>query len=246
MGWDLALYIGIGFFAQIVDGALGMAFGIIASTGLIAFGMAPPAASAAIHAAEVATTAVSGGSHIWYRNVSWPVAWRLALPGVIGGALGAYVLTGLPEEIVLPLVTIYLAAMAALIFARVMKKLKRQWNVPVPVVGAGGGFLDAVGGGGWGPLVSSTMLASGEEARRTIGTVNTVEFAVAVAVSLTFLTRLDLSDYARVVLGLVIGGGLAAPLAGYIIKILPMKVALVLVGCVIAALTAFNVVTLLT
>jgi len=116
---ELITFIGIGFFAQMIDGALGMAFGVIASTTLIATGAPPAIASAAIHAAEVVTTAVSGASHIWNRNVDRALFLRLAIAGVIGGVIGAYILTGLPEPIIKPIVTIYLACMAALIIARV-------------------------------------------------------------------------------------------------------------------------------
>lgn len=245
MGGDLAVFAAIGFFAQMIDGALGMAFGVIASTSLIAFGTPPAFASAAVHAAEVVTTGISGTSHVLHRNVDWSLFRRLAIPGVIGGCLGAYLLTGLPEEVVKPLVTIYLALMAILIFARVVAKLKSRWNVPVPLLGGGGGFLDAIGGGGWGPIVASTLLATGDEPRPTIGSVSATEFVVTTAISITFLTQLDLSRYGEVVLGLVIGGAFAAPIAGYLVKIMPMRVALVLVGGVSVCLTAVNFVDLL-
>jgi uncharacterized membrane protein YfcA len=112
--------------------------------------------------------------------------------------------------------------------------------VPVPAVGGAGGFLDAVGGGGWGPLVASTLIATGDEPRRAIGSVNLAEFFVTVTVSAAFLTQLDLANYGKIVLGLVIGGALAAPLAGYLLKIIPARVALILVGVVVTALSAVN------
>ncbi len=241
---DIATFALIGFIAQIIDGALGMAFGIIASSSLMAFGVPPAFASAAIHAAEVVTTGISGASHIWQRNVDRQLFLRLVFAGIIGGVLGAYVLTGLPEDIVKPVVTVYLIAMTVLIFARVLGKKFSDWQPPIPVVGASGGFLDAIGGGGWGPLVTSTLVATGEQPRKTIGSVNTAEFFVTVAISVAFLTQLDLTQYGRIVLGLVIGGGIAAPLAGYLIRILPQRRALVLVGCVIAILSVVNVVSL--
>lgn len=240
MGSELALFIAIGFFAQAVDGALGMAFGVIAATSLMASGLPPPLASAAVHAAEVATTGLSAASHIWNRNVDWRLFRRLALFGVIGGALGAYAVTGLPEDVVLPLVTVYLGAMAALVLARALAGLKSRWRVPIPPLGLGGGFLDAVGGGGWGPIVTATLLASGDQPRRIVGTANAAEFVIATAVSVTFLARLDLSDYGTVVLGLVIGGAIAAPLAGLLTRLLPARTMLIMVGTVVSALTAFN------
>lgn len=244
MGLEFALFVVVGFFAQIVDGALGMAFGIIASTSLIAGGTPPAIASAAVHAAEVVTTGVSGTSHVAHKNVDWPLFRRLVIPGVVGGIIGAYILTGLPEEIVKPIVTVYLFLMAVLIFMRVLAKVHRKWNAPIPLLGTAGGFLDAIGGGGWGPIVTSTLLASGDHPRRTIGTVNTAEFIITTSISITFLTQLDLANYGQVVLGLIVGGALAAPLAGYVIKKLPMRVALVLVGSVLSVLTVVNFVNL--
>jgi uncharacterized membrane protein YfcA len=244
MGFEFALFVAVGFFAQMVDGALGMAFGIIASTSLIAAGTPPPFASAAVHAAEVVTTGISGASHALHKNVDWSLFRRLVIPGVAGGIAGAYILIGLPEEIVKPIVTVYLALMAVLIFMRILARVHRRWNAPIPLLGLSGAFLDAIGGGGWGPIVTSTLLASGDHPRRTIGTVNTAEFIITISISITFLTQLDLAHYGQVVLGLIVGGALAAPLAGYVIKKLPMRVALVLVGSVLSALTVVNVVKL--
>ena len=240
MDYQILLFAGIGFLAQMIDGALGMAFGVIASSSLIAFGAPPVVASAAVHAAEIVTTGISGASHVWHRNVDRRLFLRLVITGVLGGIVGAYVLTGLPEEIVKPIVTIYLCAMAIIIFLRVAKQLPRKFPIPVPAVGGAGGFLDAIGGGGWGPIVASTLIATGDEPRRTIGSVNLAEFFVTVAISVTFLTQLDLATYGKVVLGLIVGGGIAAPLAGYLIKIIPPRAALVMVGVVISGLSAVN------
>jgi uncharacterized membrane protein YfcA len=237
---EILLFVAIGFFAQLVDGALGMAFGVIASSSLIATGAPPAIASAAVHAAEIVTTAISGASHIWNRNVDRGLFLRLVVPGAAAGAVGAYVLTGLPEEVVKPVVTVYLAAMAVLIFARVLGWGLKRWRPPTPVIGAGGGFLDAIGGGGWGPLVASTLIATGDNPRRSVGSVNLAEFFIAVTVSATFLTQLDLARYGKPVIGLIIGGALAAPLAGYLLRIMPMRVALILVGVVVAALSVLN------
>jgi uncharacterized membrane protein YfcA len=238
---EILIFAIIGFIAQMIDGALGMAFGVIASTSLIAFGVPPAAASAAVHAAEIVTTGISGASHVWHRNVDKVLFLHLAVAGILGGVTGAYVLTEMPEEIVKPIVTIYLIAMAVLIFARV-----RGWNLkrhrpPTPVVGAAGGFLDAIGGGGWGPIVASTLIATGEQPRRSIGSVNLAEFFVTLAISATFFSKIDLASYGRIVLGLILGGMLAAPLAGYFIRILPMRYALLLVGFVVSGLSVINV-----
>ncbi|KZD05836.1 sulfite exporter TauE/SafE family protein [Oceanibaculum pacificum] len=244
MELDFALFVFIGFFAQLVDGALGMAFGVISTSSLIALGTPPAIASAAVHTAEIATTGISGASHIWHRNVNWALFRRLVIPGVIGGVVGAYVLTELPQEIVKPLVTLYLAAMAVMIFLRIAAKLRRRWEIPIPILGSAGAFLDAIGGGGWGPIVTSTLLAKGDEPRWTIGSVNTAEFVITIAISLTFLSQLDLSQHLTVIGGLVLGGALAAPLAGYLVKKLPQRLLLMLVGAVIATLTLVNLVSL--
>jgi uncharacterized membrane protein YfcA len=224
-----------------IDGALGMAFGVIASSSLMALGLPPALASASVHAAEIVTTGISGSSHVWHRNVDRRLFFKLVFTGVAGGAVGAYVLTGLPEEIVKPFVTIYLSLMALLIFARVLNKLPRRWKLPVPFLGGAGGLLDAIGGGGWGPLVASTLIAKGDEPRCSIGSVNLAEFFVTMAVSVTFLTQLELADYWKVVLGLVLGGAVAAPLAGYLVKIVPPRIAMVMVGVVVTGLSAVNI-----
>jgi uncharacterized membrane protein YfcA len=244
--YEVALFAAIGFLAQIVDGALGMAFGVIASSSLLLFGVPPAFASAAVHTAEIATTGISGASHIWHRNVDKSLFLKLVFSGVLGGIVGAFVLTGLPEEIVKPVVTLYLIGMTGLIFARVFGKSFKLFRPPEPTVGAAGGFLDAIGGGGWGPLVGSTLVATGETPRKAIGSVNLAEFFVTIAISATFFSQIDLQSYGYIVLGLVLGGGLAAPLAGYLIRILPAKRALLLVGLVVGTLSVVSIVAMFT
>jgi uncharacterized protein len=240
------IFAGIGFLAQMVDGALGMAFGVIASSSLIALGASPAIASAAVHAAEIVTTAISGASHVWNKNVDLKLFLRLVFTGIAGGVLGAYVVTGLPEHIVKPLVAIYLAAMAALILARILKRRLKLWQPPALAVGGAGGFLDAIGGGGWGPLVASTLIAGGDPPRKAVGSVNLAEFFITVCVSVTFVTQLDLTKYGQIVLGLIVGGAAAAPFAGYLLRVMPMRVALILIGLVIAALSLINLASLFT
>lgn len=237
----IGLFAAIGFFAQMVDGALGMAFGVIASSSLIALGTPPALASASVHAAEIVTTGISGGSHLWHRNVDKTLFLKLVFTGVLGGVLGAYVLTGLPDEIIRPMIAVYLTLMAVLILLRVLDKLPYRWTLPIPPLGGAGGFLDAIGGGGWGPLVASTLIAKGDEPRKSIGSVNLAEFFVTSAVSVTFLTQLELVSYGKIVLGLVIGGAIAAPLAGYLLKVIPPRVAMVMVALVVSVLSAVNI-----
>lgn len=171
MGQEFWVYVAIGFLAQVVDGTLGMAFGIIVSSSLLAFGATAAFASAAVHLAEIATTGVSGLSHVWHGNVDRRLLLRLATAGVLGGVLGAYVLADLlPKELVRPLVTAYLLGMALLILERMLRRKARAAKVPAAPLGFAGGFLDAIGGGGWGPLVTSSLLAAGSEPRRSVGT----------------------------------------------------------------------------
>jgi uncharacterized membrane protein YfcA len=245
MDLQFFIYVAIGFLAQLVDGALGMAFGIIASSAVILLGAPPAIASAAVHAAEIVTTGVSGASHLWNKNVDRRLFFQLVFAGVAGGILGAYVLAGLPEQTIKPIMTIYLALMSAMILARVWGWRLRQWLPSIPALGAGGGFLDAAGGGGWGPLVASTLIAAGDQPRRAIGSANLAEFFVTVSISITFLIQLDLSRYGKLIIGLIVGGAIAAPLAGYLLRVLPTRVTLLMVGIAVATLSAVNLVRLL-
>jgi len=240
--WAFAL---IGFLAQIVDGTLGMAFGVIISSSLLAFGAPPAFASATVHVAEIATTGISGLSHWWHGNVDRRLFIRLAAAGVFGGSLGAYVLVDLlPKQVVRPLVAVYLFAMAILIFSRILRRKPLQARIsPVPL-GLGGGFLDAIGGGGWGPMVASSLVATGDEPRRSVGTANAAEFFVAASISVAFLATLDLSEIGPVVLALIIGGAAAAPFAGWLVRVLPPRVAMMLVAVIVLCLSIYNVVRL--
>jgi uncharacterized protein len=243
---DLAIYVALGFAAQLVDGALGMAYGLICTSALLATGAPPAMASASVHAAEVVTTGLAGGSHLWHRNIDWPLFRRLAPAGVVGGALGAYVLTELPADVVKPLVTVYLLGITVLITWRLFTgRVARQLRaLGVAPVGAAGGFLDAIGGGGWGSLVTSTMVARGESPRHAIGSGSLAEFLVTAAVSATFVTMLDVGAFAHVVLGLIIGGALAAPLAGWFSRILPQRALMGAVAVVVGGLTIHGLIQL--
>lgn len=208
----------LGFFAQMVDGAIGMAYGTISTTFLISLGLLPAAASAAVHAAEVATTAVAGGSHAMARNVDRRLVIPLALSGAVGGAVGAYLLTEAPVEYVKPAVALYLLLMGLVILRRALHRPNefRPARRIVPL-GLIGGFLDAIGGGGWGPIVTSTLLARGHQPRRAVGSVIVAEFFVSLAVAGAFVATIGI-DHWPVVLGLLAGGVLAAPLAAYIVR----------------------------
>ena len=226
-----------------------MAYGLIVTTTLLSLGTAPALASASVHAAEVVTTGLAGASHVWHKNIDWALFRRLAPAGVAGGIVGAYILVGLPETWLKVFVTLYLIAMTAMITYRVMTsknaqegtKAQRERKVPAAAVGGVGGFLDAVGGGGWGPIVTSTLLARGDHPRQTIGSASLSEFFLTVAISVTFLLNLDLWDYLQPVLGLVIGGAFAAPSAGYLSRALPPRILMIAVAVVIGVLSVVNV-----
>jgi len=230
--------------AQLVDGALGMAFGVISTSVLLFLGVPPAMASASVHAAEVVTTGISGVSHWLHGNVDRRLFLRLAGAGVVGGALGAYVLTELPVKIVQPAVAVYLCAMAALIVYKVFRKRPpRESTAGIEPLGFGGGFLDAIGGGGWGPIVVSTLVARGLSPRHTIGSVNLAEFFVTLAISIAFLITIGIT-HAHIAGGLVIGGAIAAPLAGWMSKIMPPRILMVLVSIVVLALGTAGLVRL--
>ena len=235
-------FILIGFAAQLVDGALGMAFGVICNTLLVAvLGVPPATASARIHVVEIFTTGASGLSHLFHRNIDWPLFWRLLIPGVIGGVLGAYVLTSLHADVVKPFVLGYLVLIGVWLLVRGLlyppKISKPKVVAPLAVVG---GFLDAAGGGGWGPVVTSNLLVQGGEPRKIVGTVNSVEFFLAVAVSVAFIANLGFEEILGPTLGLIIGGVAAAPLGAYMAKRFSPKVMLVMVGVVLTATSAFG------
>ncbi|MDO9370120.1 MAG: sulfite exporter TauE/SafE family protein [Sphingopyxis sp.] len=235
-------FILIGFAAQLVDGALGMAFGVICNTLLVAvLGVPPAVASARIHVVEVFTTGVSGISHLLHRNIEWPLFWKLLIPGVIGGVLGAYVLTSFHADIVKPFVLTYLVGIGIWLLVRgLIYPPKIQKPTVVAPLGLVGGFLDAAGGGGWGPVVTSNLLVQGAEPRKVVGTVNSVEFFLTLAISATFIWNLGFADVAGATLGLLIGGVLAAPLGAFMAKRFSVKLMLTLVGVVLTATSAFG------
>lgn len=235
---DILLFIAIGFAAQMVDGAIGMAYGITASTVLISFGVPPATASASIHAAEVFTTAASGTAHWRMGNVDRKLVIRLAVPGMIGGAVGAYVLAEAAGDQIRPIVSAYLMVMGAVIVYRAIWRDRSNHHTPknVGILGLIGGFLDAIGGGGWGAMVTTTLIGRGATARFAIGSANVAEFFVSAIVTATFVATIGLSLW-PVIAGLVIGGVLAAPFAAYATRHLPDQPVMILVGVVVVLLS---------
>ena len=233
-GWLLAA----GFAAQLINGSVGMGYGLVASSCLAALGLPPALASATVHASLIATTGVSSASHAWFRNIDRKVFWSLLVPGVIGGIVGASILAHLPTSVIQPFVWGYLLITGLFVLGRVILRRKPLTvNAQGPALGAFAGFLDAIGGGGWGTITTSTMIARGVEPRYAIGTANAVEFFVTLAISAALWfqggqLRWDL------VLALLIGGAAAAPLAAWVTRSVPARAAATAVGLVVFALGA--------
>jgi uncharacterized protein len=238
-GLNIFVFILVGFAAQMIDGALGMAYGVSSNTFLLSLGLPPASASASVHMAEVFTTGVSGLSHWKLKNIDTKLAKRLLIPGVLGGVSGAYILTSLDGDLLKPWISAYLLVMGVVILYKAFRGVKRSQEPVkhVSLLGLVGGFFDAIGGGGWGPVVTTTLVARGSNARVSIGTVNFSEFFVTFAQSVTFVLTLNFADYWQVIAGLLIGGVLAAPLAAYITKHLPLKILMIIVGVVIIGLS---------
>lgn len=234
-------FIAVGFAAQMVDGALGMAFGVISNSLLLFLGVPPAAASAGVHTVETFTTAVSGISHAIHRNVNWKLFFRLMIPGVIGGVLGAYVLSNIDASTAKPFVLAYLTCIGLyLLFRSLRYPPKEREPKIVEPLGLVGGFLDAAGGGGWGPVVTSNLLVQGASPRMTVGTVNTAEFFLTATISVTFITQLGWKAFTLATVGLLIGGVIAAPFGALLAKRIPAKTLMFLVGIVLTAASLFN------
>jgi uncharacterized protein len=233
----------VGLVAQLVDGSLGMAYGVTSTTLLLAVGIAPALASASVHIAEVGTTLASGVSHWRFGNVDWSKIGWLAVPGGIGAFLGAVVLVSvITAEAAEPIVAVFLFALGVYILARFSFRRREKPVVVRPIAGGllaplgfVAGFLDAAGGGGWGPISTPTLLSSGRmEPRKIVGTVDTSEFVVAFCASVGFLLTLSFAQIPWQVVGaLLVGGVVAAPIAAYVVRVLPMRVLGTAVGGVI-------------
>jgi uncharacterized membrane protein YfcA len=235
---DLLTFAAVGFAAQLVDGAIGMAYGVTSTSAMLSFGVPPATASACVHAAETFTTAASGFSHWKLGNIDRNLVLRLAVPGMVGGAIGAYVLSQLPGEQLRPYISAYLLILGMLILYKAVKGRPTR-SPPVGSVaplGFFGGLLDSIGGGGWGPIVTSTLLGQGTSARYAIGSVNLAEFFVTATISGTFFLTIGLELW-PIITGLILGGIVAAPLAAYATKYIPEKYLMILVAVAIIGLS---------
>ncbi|MGW0913874.1 sulfite exporter TauE/SafE family protein [Streptomyces sp. NPDC002784] len=231
-----------GLGAQLVDGSLGMAYGVTSTTLLLALGTNPAAASATVHLAEIGTTLMSGAAHWRFGNVDWRVVARIGVPGAVGAFLGATVLSRLSTQLAEPLMSLILLSLGVYVMSRFTfrglpkgrlgKPLRKRFLSPLGLVA---GFLDATGGGGWGPVGTPALLASGRlEPRKVIGSIDTSEFLVAVAASLGFLFSLGSQGIDVVwVTAFLLGGLIAAPVAAWLVRLVPLRVLGAAVGGVI-------------
>lgn len=234
--------VAVGLIAQAIDGALGMAYGITSSSFLLAAGAPPALASGATHLAEVFTTGISGVSHLRLGNVHKRLFFCLLLPGVVGALVGVYVLGHVDGKVLKPLVSAYLLVMGIYVFSKAFKRVQTRRNVEtrkVAPLAFVGGLMDTTGGGGWGPIVTTSLVGAGTDPRTTIGSVNLAEFFLTVTVAASFLSILDQTVWVLVA-GLAMGGLIAAPFAAYMTRHLSARVLLMLVGGLITSISIFN------
>ena len=237
--------VAVGLLAQAIDGALGMAYGITSSSFLLAAGAPPAMASGAVHLAEVFTTGVSGVSHLRMGNVSKTLFLSLLLPGIVGALIGVYILGQVDAAVLKPFVSAYLLVMGVYVFSKAFRRVNRtvvqrsltaRKVVPLALVG---GLMDTTGGGGWGPIVTTSLVGAGNDPRTTIGSVNLAEFFLTVTVAASFLSILDATVWVLVA-GLATGGLVAAPFAAYMTRHLRAKTLLMMVGALISCISVFN------
>ncbi|MGC1743804.1 MAG: sulfite exporter TauE/SafE family protein [Pseudolabrys sp.] len=238
---DWWLFFAVGFGAQLVDGTLGMAYGVLSNTALMAIGLPPAHASALVHTAEIFTTSASAASHVYHRNVDWRLVARLGITGVLGAILGAWILSNVEVTSARRFVYAYLLIMGLYILWKSMRiaveaRKPAGWT---SLLGFAGGFLDASGGGGWGPMTTSTLVGSGHPPRYSVGSVNTTEFFVTIAAASTFFTELGAVSLDYFV-PLVIGGVLAVPFGGWLVKKIPAQKLMTAVGLLIVTVSIFQ------
>ena len=232
-----------GFIAQMIDGALGMAYGVSASTFLTALGISPAITSMSVHASEIFTSGVSGIMHLRFGNVNNRLFKSIVIPGVLGAAVGAYALSELEQysNTIKPIVSTYTLLLGVLIVNKVVNKNRERRKVKrVGWLATLGGFLDSIGGGGWGPVVSSTLIARGKHPRMIVGSVNLAEFFVSLASSFTFFLTIGGQAWQPIV-GLILGGVIAAPIAAYLSSKLNIKAMMLFVGIVVILLSIRNI-----
>lgn len=238
------LFMLAGFLAQVVDGALGMAYGVSCTTLLLNFGLPPKMASASVHTAEIFTTGVSGLSHLKFGNIDKPLFLKLIFPGILGAGIGAYLLSDMLDgNMVKPYVAAYLLILGVyILFKGIRNKETQKKEVKrAGVLALAGGLLDAIGGGGWGPIVTSNLINQGQDPRRAIGTVNTAEFFITYFATAIFIFYLGVQHW-QILLGLIAGGVLAAPLGAYLASKIKKQVLAVMVGLLIVLTSGYTII----
>jgi uncharacterized membrane protein YfcA len=233
--------VAVGLLAQTVDGALGMAYGITSTSFLLASGCSPAVASAGVHIAEVFTTGVSGIAHAKLGNVDRKLFLRLLVPGIVGSVAGVVLLASVDGKVLKPYVSAYLFLMGLYVLSKAWRRVKVNSGEPrhVAKLALFGGFVDASGGGGWGPVVTTTLVGTGHDPRTTIGSVNFAEFFLTFASAIAFSVLVDEGPW-LVVAGLVLGGLFAAPFAALLVSRIPARKLLIMVGLLISAISVFN------
>jgi uncharacterized membrane protein YfcA len=240
---EFLLFIAAGFVAQIIDGALGMAYGVSCSTMLLGIGVPPAVASASVHTAEVFTTGVSGLSHIFMRNIDKKLFFRLVFTGVAGAIVGAYLISEIFDgKLIKPYIAAYLLLLGIYILIKSFKKIEAKasnWKF-APALGFVGALFDSIGGGGWGPIVSSNLIDKGNSPREVIGTVNTAEFFVTFFSTGVFIFFLGIEAW-KPVLALIIGGVIAAPIGAYVLRFMSPTTIMRLVGVLIIVTSSYTI-----
>ncbi|MBA3581913.1 MAG: sulfite exporter TauE/SafE family protein [Gammaproteobacteria bacterium] len=241
LGKAFWIAVAVGFFAQVIDGALGMAYGITATTFLLSTGASPALASASVHMAEIFTTGFSGIAHAKLGNVNKALFGRLLIPGIVGTLIGVAVVTQVDGKVLKPYISAYLLLMGIYILSKAWRKLQVRKEPPkhVAKLALFGGFVDAAGGGGWGPVVTTTLISSGHDPRTTIGSVNFAEFFLTLTGAAAFAAVVGSTAW-PLVMGLVFGGLFAAPFAAVLCSKVSARTLLILVGVIIAIISTYN------
>ena len=235
---NLLAFFLIGVFAQLVDGALGMGYGATSTSFLLAYGVSPVLSSTAVHVSEMFTTGASALSHHRFGNINKKLVKHLLIPGVLGSITGAYLLSDVIDgDIIKPFIAVYMIILAVVIIRKALRKnVEKKKTKKLGILAVFGGFMDSVGGGGWGPIVTSTLLGRGRNPKYTIGSVNAAEFAISFASGITFMLFGGIHGW-QIIIGLVLGGVISAPVAAFLVNKIKRKPMMVAVGILIIVLS---------
>ncbi len=243
-------FLGAGFLFALIDGAIGMSYGVTSTTFSLAMGIPPASASMGVHLSEILSNGIAGWMHYRMGNINWRLFKLLLIPGIIGAVLGAYILSSLEHysQYTKPVVSLYTLILGVVIFSKALNLNRKRTKGKIkriPLLGFGGGFIDAVGGGGWGSIVLSTLIASGRNARFSLGTVKLSRFFIALMSSLTFITMIN-SAHWEAVAGLVLGSALASPIAAKISNKISTKAIMVSVAVIVILISLKSIIAFIT